>query len=122
MAGLALRAHLSAMDICVAIGAFLPNIGKYKFYVALVACDFGMHSAQRIRSLAVIEIWYSPDWFPAHAGMAALAGNIERAVGTARGCAVLRRLLPGKCQRRQKRDSQDPDLLHTHTAPLTKRR
>ncbi len=122
VASFALRSHLSAMDVGMAVRAFLPDIGKYKFYVALCARDFGMHSAQRVRSLAVIEIWYGTDRLPAHAGMAALAGNIERAVGTARGGAVLRRLLPGKCQRRHKQNSQDPYLLHTHTAPLTKRR
>lgn len=110
------------MDIGMAVRAFLSDIGKHKFYVALGARDFGMHSAQRVGSFAVVEIRYSPDWFPAHAGMATLAGHIERAVGTARGGAVLRRLRRGKCQRRQEQNNQDPDLLHTHTAPSTKRR
>ena len=98
VACLALGPHLSAMDIGVAVSAFLSNISEYKFYVTLRACDFGMHPAQRVGCFAVVEIRHSPDRLPTNAGMAGLAGEIERAMGASGGGIGLRLLLPGRRQ------------------------
>src|SRR4030081_423082 len=45
VARFALRPHLPTMDVGMAFSAFVSHVGKYKFYVALCACDPGMHPA-----------------------------------------------------------------------------
>ena len=99
MARLALRSHLAAMDIGMAVSAFLSNVSEYQLYVTLRARDLGVHPAQRIGRLVVIEIRYCANGLPVDAGMARLAGQVERPVGAPRGGAVLRSLLPGKSKR-----------------------
>ena len=103
MAGLALGAHLPAMNIGMAVSAFLSHVSEYKFYVALRARDLGMHAAQRIGSLVVVKIGYRANRFPVDAGVAGLAGKVERTVGATCGGVIL---LPGKGERRY--HNQDP--------------
>lgn len=79
-----LGAHLAAMNIGMAVSAFLSNVSEYKFRVTLCATNLGMHPAQRVRRLVVIEVRYGPDRLPVDAGMAGLAGNAECAVGAPR--------------------------------------
>ena len=98
VARLALRTHLPAMDVGVALSAFVSYVSEYKFYVTLRAGHLGMHSAQWVGSFVVIEIRHCADRFPAQAGMAGLAREIKRAVRTARGGMGRRLLLPSKSQ------------------------
>ncbi len=91
MAILALRAHLSAMDVGMALRAFVANVSEDRLHVALRTRDFCVHAAQRVGRFAMVEIRDRPNRLPAQTGMAGLAGNVERAVGAARGCAILRR-------------------------------
>ena len=59
------RAHLTSVNVCVAIGAVLANVGEYGFYVALRTVHFFVHSAQRIFCLVVIEFGDRADRAPA---------------------------------------------------------
>ena len=92
MAALALAAHLAAMNIGVAVGALISHIGEDHFHVALGAGHRSMHSTQRIRGLAMVEVGHRPDGLPAQAGVALLTGDCQRAMRASRGGAVLRRL------------------------------
>ena len=84
-------AHLTAMDIGVAIGAFVPYIREDFADVALAAGDVGMHRAQRIFGIGVvIEFRLGANRLPTHRGMAALAGDRDGPVRILR--LLLRRL------------------------------
>jgi hypothetical protein len=80
VARLTFRSHLSAMDVCVALGALVSNLFEHQFCMTLRAGNRHMHSAQWICRLFVIEIGNCTDWFPAQTGVARLAGKIEGAV------------------------------------------
>ena len=120
MAGLALSSHLSAMNIGMAISAFLSHVSEYKFYVTLRARDLGVHPAQRVGSLVVVEIRNGADRLPVDAGVARLAGQVERAVGATRGGAILRSLLPGKGERRHHNQEPHEKAFHLASLRLTK--
>lgn len=84
MAVFTLRAHLPAMDVRVTLRAFVPHVGEHRLHVALRARNFCVHASQWVRRLVVIKIRHRSNRLPAQIGMARLAGNIERAVGTPR--------------------------------------
>lgn len=97
--GVTLRAvgpKLPAMNVGVAIGAILTNIGENRLYVAESASHLFVHAAQWIFGFAVIELWDGADGPPAGSGVAVLAGNGERAMGIARGLI----LASGECASR----------------------
>jgi len=118
MAGFALGAHLSAMNVRVTFGALVSHVGKDQLGMALRATHGRMHPAQRIGSLVVIEIRDGANWLPAHAGMARLACDVERSVRAARGGRVLLRLT-GNQQRRQQSNNIYKHLFHLLVAPST---
>lgn len=64
------RAHLPAMDVGVAVGAFVPHVGKDHLDVTLGAGDRCVHAAQGVCSLAVVKVGDGPNGLPAQAGMA----------------------------------------------------
>jgi hypothetical protein len=81
----AVRAHLAAVNISVAIGAIPADIGEDRFDVALRAFHFFVHSAQGIAGLAVVELGNGADRSPAGRCVAVFTGNRERSVRIPRG-------------------------------------
>jgi len=81
----AIRAHLAAVNVCVAIGAVFPYIGKDGFGVALHALHFFVHAAKGVLGFVVIEFGDRANRPPTGGGMAIFAWNGERSVRAARG-------------------------------------
>ena len=77
----AVRAHLAAMDVCVAISAVLAYVCEYRFHVALGALHFFVHAAQRIVRLVVIEFGHRADRAPAGRCVAVFARYVQGPVG-----------------------------------------
>ena len=63
---LAARTHLSAVDICMTIGAVCPHVGEDRLGVTLCTRNSLMHSAQRILGCIVIEFRNRPNRLPPH--------------------------------------------------------
>ena len=79
----AFRPHLSAMDIGVAVGARVPDIGEHQLRMTLRAGTYGcVHAAQRVSGFAVIEVRYRANRLPTHTSVACLARNPETAMRT----------------------------------------
>ena len=74
---LAVRAHLPAMHISVAIGAILADIGENRLDVTGRALHLLVHSAQRIFRFVVIEFRNRAHRLPGRGGMAVFAWNVE---------------------------------------------
>src|SRR5215469_13179927 len=75
MTVLAVRSHLAAVDVRVAVGAVRSYVRKNHFGVALGAAHAFMQAAQRILRFVVIKLGDGADRPPAHRRMAVLAGN-----------------------------------------------
>ena len=89
VAGLAIRAHLPAMNIGMAIRAFGAHIRKHRLRVTRRAGNICVQAAQRILRFAVIKFWNRPNRFPSCLRMTILARDSQRPVRTPR--AVRRR-------------------------------
>lgn len=79
---LTIRTELAFMNVSVAISALVTHVGEYRFDVALCAGHSLMQAPQRIASLVMVELRHIADRLPSAQGVAVLARNIERAVGT----------------------------------------
>jgi len=77
----AIRSHLSAVQIGMAIGAVHTRVGKHRLRVTLRAADPHMLSTQRILRFVVIEFGEGSNRFPANRRMAVLTGNAQTAMG-----------------------------------------
>ena len=84
VAGFAIRAHLTAMNIGMAVRAFSPHIRKHRLGVARRARNIGVQAAQRILRLAVIKFRNRASRLPSRLRMAILARNRQRPVRTPR--------------------------------------
>jgi hypothetical protein len=87
---LAIRAQLTLVNIGVAVLAALTDVGENHLYVTLDASDAGVHAAQRIARLVVVELRNCPDRLPAIRGVAVLARDGQIAVWTTRAFGGLR--------------------------------
>jgi len=85
----AICAELTFVDVSMAIGTFLANIGKYGLHVALRTSDALMQAAKRETGLIVVKLGTIANRFPTTERVTILAGYIEGAMRTAsdRGCA-----------------------------------
>lgn len=81
---LAVGAHLTAMDIGMAIGAVRARIRKHRLGVTLGAGHALMQTAERVLRSVVIEFRNRADGLPSRRGVAVLTGNTEVTVRTAR--------------------------------------
>ena len=70
---LAVRAHLPAMHVGMAVCTILAHIGEHRFDVTLRALHFLVHAAQRISGFVVIEFRNRTNWTPRRCGMTVLA-------------------------------------------------
>ena len=87
---LAIRAQLTPVNIGVAILAALTDAGENHLHVTLDASDAGVHTAQRIARLVVVELRNCSDRLPAIRSVAVLARDGETAVRTSRSFGALR--------------------------------
>ena len=87
----AIRSELPSVEVRMAIGAILADVGENRFDVAARARNLLMQAAQRILGRIVIEFGDRADGRPACCRVAVLAGNIERAVGTLLWLALSRK-------------------------------
>jgi len=87
---LAIRAQLTLVNIGVAVLAALPDVGENHLHVTLDASDTGVHTAQRIARLVVVELRNCADRLPAIRGVTVLARNDQIAVWTTRAFGGLR--------------------------------
>ena len=99
---LAICAELPAVNVRMAIRAFLSHVCENELHVALRAQYFFVHSTQGIVGLIVAEFRNAPNGFPTKGRMAVFAGDSERAVGIARGL-----LLPNTALRLAERLQRD---------------
>jgi hypothetical protein len=87
---LAIRTQLPFVNISVAVLASLTDAREDHLDVALDAGHASVHAAQRIASLAMVELGNSADRLPAIRGMTVLARNGQAAVRTMRAFRHLR--------------------------------
>lgn len=83
MALLAVRAHLPAMHIRVAIRAALAHVGEHRLGVAQYAFHFFVHAAQRVPRFVVVEFRYWANRFPTAGGVTVFARNRQWAMRAA---------------------------------------
>ena len=95
MALCAVCAELSAVNVRMAIGAVLSNVGENRFCVASRAGNFFVHAAKGVFRSVVVEFGYGANGGPACVRVAILARNVEGTVRTParlplRGCQTAR--------------------------------
>ena|SRR5579863_5346888 len=78
MATFAVCAELPAMNVRMAIGTVAADLFEDQADMALGARNLGVHPAQRIARLIVVELGIRADRIPTRIGVALLAGNRER--------------------------------------------
>ena len=71
------------MNVSVAVGAILADVGKDGLGVALRAAHFLVHAPERVLGLVVVEFRDRANGPPAGGRVAVLAGDSERTVRTA---------------------------------------
>lgn len=77
----AIRSHLAAVNIRVAIGAILADVSEHRLEVALNAFHLFVHAAQGIVGFVVVELGNGTDGAPTGGGVTVLARDRERAMG-----------------------------------------
>ena len=108
----AVRAHFPLVNVGVAILTIFAYVREYRFYVALRALNFLMHAAERISCFIVIKFRDGADGAPASSGVAVLAGNGERSVGTTSGLPLWCGHGSARCRtRKEQQATQDLNRL-----------
>ena len=85
MALCAVRTHLSPMDVRMAIGAILANVGKDRLDVAGHAFHLLVHASERISGLVMVKLGNWANGAPSGGRVTVFAGNIQRAMRIASG-------------------------------------
>ena len=114
----AVCAHFPLVNVGVAILTILAHVCEYRFYVALRALNFLVHPAQRIPCLVVIKFRDGADGAPASSGVAVLAGDGKRSVGTTSGLPLWRGYRGARCRpRAEQQATQDLNGLRRNSLP-----
>jgi len=87
---LAVRPHLAAVDVLMAVGAILADIGEHRPDVTLHALHFLVHATKWVPCFVVVEFGYGTDRSPTSRGVTVLARDGQR-----RSMRVASRLLLG---------------------------
>lgn len=87
MALLAIGAHLTPVNVGVAVRAIHTYIGEHRLGVALRAGHSLVQSAQRILGLIMVELGNRTNRLPSHRGVTVLAGDVQVAVRAPRNRA-----------------------------------
>ena len=102
----AVCAELAAVNVRMAVRAFLSGVRKDQLHVALGALHFLVHAAQRVACLVMVKLRNAADRLPAQRGVTVLAGNVEGSVRIACSGFLRRTLWPLSIsrERKEKRD------------------
>ena len=87
MALFAIGAHLSPVNVGVAVCAIRAHVGEHRLGMALRASHSLVQAAQRVLGLIMVELGDRANRLPAHRGVAVLAGDVQVAVGAPRNRA-----------------------------------
>ena len=120
VAGLAVRSHLSAVNIRMTIRALRSDIRENWFGVALRTGHIRMHATQRILCLIVIEFGNRANRLPSRLGMTVLTGNREGTMRTPRTvarCTSPRGRSSHHGRQPQKQNTQDDPKCSLHVSP-----
>ena len=120
VAGLAVRAELAAVNVRMAVRAFLSHVGEDQLHVALDALHLFVHAIQRVVSFVVVKFGDAADGLPTQGRMTVLAGNIESAMRIARDRFLRRTMRPlsvGLKRKQKNSDVQQPSSRHGHHVP-----
>lgn len=85
---LAVRTHLSLVNVGVAVRAVFSDVCEYRLHVTFRAFHFLVHAAQRVFGFVMVKFGDGADRAPTRGCMAVFAGNRERAVRTAGGITL----------------------------------
>ena len=118
----AIGAEFSQVNVRVAIGAILPDIGEHRLRMTLHTANFLVLPTQRIRGFVVIKLQYRAYRTPGRRGVTIFAGNRQGSVRTADVT-----LLSADCRDEQKqpnneRRSCDELCVLIRNTPLAPRR
>ena len=89
MAGVAIRPELAAVNVCVAIGAFLADVGENQLHVALRALHLFVHATQGVMRFVVVKLRNAANRLPTQGCMAVLARHVQPGTVRIAGDAVL---------------------------------
>jgi hypothetical protein len=101
----AVRAHFALVNIGVAILTILAHVCEYRFYVALRALNFFVHTAQRIPRFVVIKFRDGANGAPASGGVAVLAGNGKCSVRATSGLPLRCGYGSARCRPREEQQA-----------------
>ena len=87
--------HFSAVNVRMAVGALIADVGEHHLGMAVYAVDVLMQSAQRKLGLVVDELRHRANGLPSVHGMTILTSDIQVAVRAARLLCRLRRRSAG---------------------------
>ena len=105
---LAIGTHLALVNVGVAVGALLADVGENRLGVTLNATHTFVHAAQRIFGGVVIEFRNCADRFPSAERVTVLARNVETSVRAAR---VRRPLHLRSCQPSARQDRKNDHAM-----------
>lgn len=120
---LASRGHFAAVNVGMAIGALIADIGEHHLGMAVYAVDAIVQAAQRKLRLVVVELGHRTNRLPSVHGVAVLTSDIQIAVGAARLFCRLRRgsARHGRWQQQQPQDHPSSDQIWIQVAHPTRR-
>jgi hypothetical protein len=110
VAEVAFRSVFAPVDVSMTILAIAPDVGKNGIDVAVLAAHIAVQATQRKTCLAVIELKLAANRPPCRNGVALLAGDGQRTVGTLRlrsGQRLPLRECAGGKVKYQEREKQD---------------
>ena len=111
-------AHLTAMNVGVAVRAVLADVGEDWPDMAFRAINLFVHSAKRISRGVVVEFWDGPNRGPTRASVTILAGYREGSVRTPAGLLLcIRRADASKCQHNEREPRADLERSENHCPP-----
>lgn len=109
MAPLTICAHLTVVNIGVAIGAPCAGIRENRLGMALCTVEVFVQTQQREICFAVIKFWNRADRLPSEHGVAVLARDVQAAVGTVRRGRTTGLCLCRDCCRDQQEPGENTD-------------
>lgn len=115
---LASRGHFAAVNVSMAVGALIADIGEHHLGMAVYAVDALVQAAQRKLRLVMVELGHRTNRLPSVHGVAVLTSDIQIAVGAARLFCRLRRgsARHGRWQQQQPQDHPSSDQIWIQVA------
>jgi len=116
----AVGAEFTAVNIGVAIGAILSDVGENRPGVALRAFHFFVHATERVAGFIVIEFRDRPDGPPSGGSMAIFARYRQWTVRTSGGLPLRESQWSQAREREEKPEQEDELVALERNCPLTR--